>query len=67
MITVVINGESRDLPEGLNVAGMLSHLGIAEHRVAIERNRGILPRTQWAQTSVEANDSYEIVQFVGGG
>lgn len=67
MITVVINGESRDLPEGLNVASMLSYLGIAEHRVAIERNRGILPRTQWARTPVEANDSYEIVQFVGGG
>lgn len=67
MITVVINGESREVPEGMNVSGMLTHLGIAEHRVAIERNRGILPRAQWNQTSVQANDSFEIVQFVGGG
>lgn len=67
MITVVINGESRELPEGLNVGSMLSHLGIATNRVAIERNRDILPRAQWQQTPVEANDLYEIVQFVGGG
>lgn len=67
MITVMINGESRELPEGLNVGNMLSHLGIAANRVAIERNRGILPRAQWNQTPVEASDSYEIVQFVGGG
>lgn len=67
MIAVVINGEPRELQDGLNVLDMLSHLGLAANRVAIERNRDILPRAQWQQTFVEANDSYEIVQFVGGG
>lgn len=67
MIAVVVNGETRELPDGLNVLDMLSHLGILANRVAIERNRDILPRAQWQQTPVEANDSYEIVQFVGGG
>lgn len=67
MIAVVINGEPRELPAGLNVLDMLSHLGLAANRVAIERNRDILPRAQWQQTPVEPNDSYEIVQFVGGG
>lgn len=67
MIKVTINGEARELPDGLNVRSMLSHLEIAANRVAIERNRDILPRTQWQETPVEVNDSYEIVQFVGGG
>ncbi len=67
MIAVVINGEPRELPDDLNVLDMLSHLGLVANRVAIERNRDILPRAQWQQTPVEANDSYEIVQFVGGG
>lgn len=67
MIAVVINGEPRELPDGLNVLDMLSQLGILANRVAIERNRDILPRARWQQTPVEANDSYEIVQFVGGG
>jgi len=37
------------------------------NRVAVERNLDILPRASWAATQVTANDSYEIVHFVGGG
>jgi thiamine biosynthesis protein ThiS len=66
-VTVTINGESREIPDGLNVADLLGHLGIAADRVAIERNRNILPRAQWQGTAVETDDSYEIVHFVGGG
>lgn len=66
-MTVTINGESQEVPDGLNVAEMLAHLGITSDRVAIERNRDILPRAQWPATAVAANDSYEIVHFVGGG
>ncbi|HLW80995.1 MAG TPA: sulfur carrier protein ThiS [Candidatus Acidoferrales bacterium] len=66
-MTVIINGERREIPDGLTVAELLEHLGIAAERVAIERNRDILPRTQWNGTAVEASDSYEIVHFVGGG
>jgi thiamine biosynthesis protein ThiS len=66
-MTVTINGEPREIPDGLSVAELLGHLGITADRVAIERNRDILPRTQWQGTAVETNDSYEIVHFVGGG
>jgi thiamine biosynthesis protein ThiS len=66
-MTVTINGDAREIPDGLNVVQLLGHLGIATDRVAIERNRDILPRTQWQGTAVEMNDSYEIVHFVGGG
>jgi thiamine biosynthesis protein ThiS len=64
---VIINGEPRDIPDGMFVTGMLAHLGLDANRVAIERNRDILPRTRWNETPVQANDSYEIVQLVGGG
>lgn len=66
-MTITINGERREIPDGLNVNGLLEHLGMAENRVAIERNRDILPRARWQATQVGANDSFEIVQFVGGG
>jgi thiamine biosynthesis protein ThiS len=66
-MTVTINGESREIPDGLSVADMLAHLGITADRVAVERNRDILPRAQWKGTAVAANDAYEIVHFVGGG
>lgn len=64
---VIINGEDRETPEGLTVAGLLSHLGLPAERVAIERNREILPRARWNGTPVEPGDQFEIVQFVGGG
>ncbi len=66
-MNVSINGENREVPEGLSVTGLLGHLGIHPGRVAIERNLDILPRTQWEHTRVEPGDRYEIVNFVGGG
>lgn len=66
-IQVVINGEPREIPDRLNIAALLAHLGIAAERVAIERNRDILPRANWQATLVQPGDSYEIVHFVGGG
>ena len=66
-MTVSINGESREIPDGLSVLQLLEHLSINSDRVAIERNRDILPRAQWPETRVQQNDSYEIVHFVGGG
>ena len=66
-MTVTINGEKREVPEGLNVAKLLAHLELNPSRVAIERNLDILPRNRWSDTVVEHGDSYEIVQLVGGG
>ncbi|MHB8526241.1 MAG: sulfur carrier protein ThiS [Candidatus Acidiferrales bacterium] len=67
VLRVTINGESRDIPDALNVVTLLAHLGITPERIAIERNLDILPRSVWQETSVQAGDSYEIVHFVGGG
>ena len=66
-MTVTINGESRDIPDGLNFVALLEHLGMRIDRVAIELNRDILPRAQWRETRVQSGDSLEIVQLVGGG
>jgi len=66
-VTVTINGERREIPDGLSVAALINHIGMACDRVAIERNFEILPRAQWQQTAVQANDKFEIVHFVGGG
>jgi sulfur carrier protein len=66
-VTITINGERRDVPEGLDVPALLEHLGIKSDRVAIERNLDILPRARWSETQVQPNDTFEIVHFVGGG
>lgn len=66
-MTITVNGERREVPDGLSVRALLEHLGMKADRVAIERNLDILPRALWPETQVQQNDSFEIVQFVGGG
>jgi sulfur carrier protein len=66
-IQIIVNGESRVVPEGLGVHALLAHLGLPADRVAIERNLEILPRAQWGATKIQQGDRYEIVHLVGGG
>ena len=62
-----VNGEHRRVPDKISVAEMLRELGLDPLRVAVERNREIVPRSAIAQVRVEDGDDYEIVHFVGGG
>jgi thiamine biosynthesis protein ThiS len=64
---IQLNGERRPVPDGLNLEDLLRHLQIKAERVAIEHNRRIVKRDDWARVSVEAGDELEIVHFVGGG
>ncbi len=66
-ITITVNGDSRCANSGATVADLLRVLGLESGRVAIERNREILPRSRWLETLLADGDNYEIVHFVGGG
>ena len=66
-MNLTINGESRVLAPVATLAALVEQLGMKSDRVAIELNRDIVPREQWAQTSVKDGDRLEIVHFVGGG
>jgi len=66
-IPLIINGERRELPAALSVAELLAREGLAERRVAVERNGEIVPRSRHAQTALAAGDRIEIVVAVGGG
>ena len=67
MLTVTINGESRQFQQSLRVAELVSELGLAGKRIAIERNGEIVPRSEFAASSIVDGDRLEIVVAVGGG
>ncbi len=46
---------------------LITDLGLKGDRVAVEHNGNIVPRAEWANTSLEDGDRLEIVHFVGGG
>ena len=66
-IAITVNGDERNVPNGLSVEGLLEHLGLVGGKVAVERNKEIAPRSQFSQTIIEQGDAIEIVRFVGGG
>jgi sulfur carrier protein len=63
----IVNGEPMDLPEGLTVAALLSHLGVRAERVAVERNGAVVKKARHAEEQLAQGDALEIVTFVGGG
>ena len=64
---VRLNGELRDLPEGITVSGLLVHLGVKAQRVAVEVNEAVVTKDRYDGHALRAGDSVEIVAFVGGG
>jgi thiamine biosynthesis protein ThiS len=66
-MNLTINGETRVLGPAETLAALVEQLGMKSDRVAIELNREIVPREQWAQTPLKDGDRLEIVHFVGGG
>ena len=62
-----INGEARDFTSPLSLASLIEQLGMKQDRVAVELNRAIVARDQWATTGLSDGDRLEIVHFVGGG
>jgi thiamine biosynthesis protein ThiS len=66
-MTVVLNGEQREIREGMTVAELVTELGLGTRRIAVEVNRAIIPRDEYATCRLRAGDHVEIVHFVGGG
>ncbi|HCK17508.1 MAG TPA: thiamine biosynthesis protein ThiS, partial [Thalassospira sp.] len=64
---LTINGEDRTIDNAENVAELLGELGIAQTKVAVERNLEIVPKTAYGETRLADGDKLEIVHFIGGG
>src|SRR5689334_3428477 len=66
-IEIRLNGETHELPASLNIEQLLDHFSLPKDRVAVERNRAIVSKTDWTRVLLNSGDSLEVVQFVGGG
>jgi sulfur carrier protein len=66
-MNIRINGEEKEIKEGLSIAALLDELQIRPGRVVVELNRNIIAREALGSTALKDGDSLEIVHFVGGG
>lgn len=67
-VVVTVNGDERRVPAAWSLADLLASLELDARTVVVERNGAILrDRSSFASVELVADDSLEIVHFVGGG
>ena len=64
---IEVNGESREVEPDTTLDELVNQLALVPTRLAIERNREVVRRTDWPHTKLTEGDRIEIVHFVGGG
>jgi thiazole synthase len=62
-----LNGEAREFPSPLTIAGLIDHLALDPKKIAVERNLEIVPRSTYGAVGLSEGDRLEIVHFIGGG
>ncbi|MCA1592630.1 MAG: sulfur carrier protein ThiS [Acidobacteria bacterium] len=66
-LLVILNGESREVPDSTTLERLVEQLALAPERLAIELNYEVIRRTEWPRIALAEGDRVEIVHFVGGG
>lgn len=64
---IKINGNAIHTSAPCTVETLLLEQGYSLQRIAVERNGEILPKSRYYDTRVQDGDTFEIVNFVGGG
>lgn len=67
MLTIQLNGDKKEIESEVNLDRLLDLFSLPKQRVAIELNRSVIRRQDWANTAVRDGDRVEVVHFVGGG
>ena len=67
MIDIIVNGEKTKLAKHFNLQELLTELDLPTERVAIELNKDVVRRKDWASIQVNDKDKIEVIHFVGGG
>jgi sulfur carrier protein len=67
VIAITINGEPREFEAVVSVSQLLEEVGLANKKIALERNGEIVPRSRFREETVADGDRLEIVVAVGGG
>ncbi|MFD9485444.1 sulfur carrier protein ThiS [Streptomyces sp. NPDC059991] len=67
LTTVSVNGEARDLAAGTTLDALVAALTPAPAGVAAAVNETVVPRGQWAATTLGDGDRVEVLTAVQGG
>ncbi len=66
-MTITLNGQQKEVPDGITIRGLLERMQIRPERVAVELNERMVRKAAYAETPVREGDRLEVVSFMGGG
>lgn len=66
-MNLVINGENIELKNSSNVAEMLTEREVTGTMFVVEKNKEIVQKEDYENTTIAENDIFEMVGFFGGG
>ncbi|MCC7085702.1 MAG: sulfur carrier protein ThiS [Pirellulales bacterium] len=66
-MTIVLNGQDREIAPGTTIARLIDELGIEARHVAVEVNLVLVPRVDHQDHQLCDGDRLEVVTLVGGG
>ena len=66
MKKIIFNGEEIEVASA-DVESLTLELNLSSTGIAIECNKEILPKSEYAKKLINSGDVFEVVQFVGGG
>ena len=66
-VRITVNDEPRELPADATIADLVTSLALGPRRIAVEVNRAVVPRADYAAHRLAEGDTVEIIHFVGGG
>ncbi|MEU6170653.1 sulfur carrier protein ThiS [Streptantibioticus parmotrematis] len=66
-MNVSVNGEPREVADGLTLDGLVATLTTARSGVAAAVNEAVVPRGAWGRTPLGDGDRVEVLTAVQGG
>lgn len=67
IVKATVNGELRELADGLTVSQLLEMIGTPQSGIAVARNDRVVRRGDYGQQIIEEGDAIEIIKAVAGG
>ena len=66
-VQLSVNGEPSEVPDGTDLPGLLTSLGLRAGSVVVEHNGSALLRSELSGTVLREGDRIELVRAVAGG
>lgn len=66
-MTLIVNGEERDVRPGATLADLIAVLSPESRGVAAAVNDAVVPRSEWTSRALSPHDRIEVLTAVQGG